>query len=273
VSEAPPRALVLADTDALAAVAADTILQCARTAVAARGRFLLALSGGSTPQALYRLLAGSAYDGKLPWPATVLLWGDERCVPPDDPASNYGSVKKSGLLGRRFASVERMVGELGAEEAARDYERRLRALDASAVPLPPTIDLVLLGVGEDGHTASLLPGSSALAETRRLAVPTEAYGGVRRVTLTLPVLAVARRVLFLVAGAGKATAVAGMLGDPASRLPSALVLRAARQATVLLDEDAAGGAARTAVLARARDSGEGGGPLGAAGVAPEPGVV
>jgi 6-phosphogluconolactonase len=264
VSGTSLRALVLADADALAAVAAETIVRHAKAAVATRGRFLLALSGGTTPQSLYRLLAQADYDEVLPWSATVVLWGDERCVPPDDPASNYGSAARSGLLARPFSSVKRMRGELGAEQAARDYEERLRALDASRVP---AIDLVLLGIGEDGHTASLLPESATLTEAGRLVVPTEPYGGVRRVTLTVPVLAAARRLLFLVAGAGKAAPVAEILGDPASRLPAAVVLRAARRVTMLLDGAAAGGAPEGVLV---QD------PPAApprAGVAPDPGVV
>ena len=292
------RAYVLDDVDALAAVAAEHVVQCARVAVAARGRFLVALSGGSTPQALYRLLAGSAYDTVLPWSATVLLWGDERCVPPDDPESNYGMVVKSGLLERRCVSVERMRGELGADEGALEYERRLWALaeggpgtespvppiqrapaDAHNMPVvsdafrPPVIDLVLLGVGDDGHTASLLPGAPTLDETQRLVAPTDAYGGVRRITVTMPVLASARRLLFLVTGAGKAAAVAEMLGDPASRLPAAIVLRAARRAAVLLDEAAAAGASRARVLAREEEAPKHGDALGGAEVAPDTGVV
>jgi 6-phosphogluconolactonase len=266
VSHSAPRASVFADAETVAAAAAELVAQSARTAVAERGRFVLALSGGSTPRALYRLLAGPSYDGIVPWSATVLLWGDERCVPPEHPESNYHMVARTGLLDRPFAAVERIRGELGAEEAAGEYECRLRALADSSdpralggdgpdmpVPGPPVIDLVLLGIGADGHTASLLPASPALAETRRFAVPTGVYAGVRRVTLTVPVLAAARQLLFLVAGADKAPAVAEMLHDPGSRLPAALVLRAAGRATLLLDEAAAAGGARE--------------------VAPDPGVV
>jgi 6-phosphogluconolactonase len=247
VSDDHVRTVVSADADALMAVAAETIVRCATESVNARGRFVIAWSGGSTPQALYRLLAGSAYDKLLPWSATTLLWGDERCVPPDDPDSNYGAASRSGLLGRSFASVERMRGELGADDAALDYERRLLTFaDAGpASPGPvrsPVIDLVLLGIGDDGHTASLLPGAATLSETFRLVVPTEVYAGVRRVTLTMPVLAAARGLLFLAAGAGKAAVVAEILGDAASPLPAAIVLRAARRVTVLLDRAAAAGA-------------------------------
>ena len=291
MSDPSVRALVLADGDALAAVAAETIVQHAKSAVAARGRFLFALSGGTTPQALFRLLAQSEFDEVLPWSATVVLWGDERCVPPDDPASNYGSAVRSGLLARPFGSVERVRGELGAEDAARDYEERLRTLGeggsgsptsprslastppSSSTPAEPdvsrvpVIDLILLGIGEDGHTASLLPGSATLVEAGRLVVPTEVYGGVRRVSFTVPVLAAARRLLFLVAGTGKAAAVAEILGDPASRLPAAIVLRAARRVTMLLDGAAAAGTSEGVLVQDPRAVPP------RAGVAPDPGVV
>jgi 6-phosphogluconolactonase len=236
---------VFADAAAVAAAAAALVAQSARTSVAERGRFVLALSGGSTPRMMYQLLAGPAHDGNVPWPATVLLWGDERCVPPEHPESNHRMVVRTGLLQRPFAAVERIRGELGAEEAADDYERRLGALagesPGASVPGPPIIDLVLLGIGADCHTASLLPGSAGLAQTRRLAVATDVYEGVRRVTLTLPVLAAARQLLFVVAGATRA-AVAG-----AARSESAAGgdrVAAAARATVLLDAAAAGTPAR-----------------------------
>lgn len=175
-------------------------------AVAARGRFSVALSGGSTPRALYERLASAEFSGRIPWQDVHLFWGDERCVPPDHADSNYRMTAES-LLGRVPLPVEnihRIHAELAPHEAAAHYEAGLRAFFGST----PVFDLALMGMGDDGHTASLFPDSPALTESARWAVAVEHTAPppplVSRVTLTFGVFNAARRVVFLVTGAGKA---------------------------------------------------------------------
>jgi 6-phosphogluconolactonase len=236
---------ILSDGDALAARAADLFAQAAQEAAAARGRFAVALSGGASPQPFYRLLARQQFTQKVPWRRVHLYWGDERCVPPDDPASNYGLAER--LFIRHVPilaeNVHRIRGEEGAERAADAYESALRALAARERPASelPVFDLVLLGLGADGHTASLFPHSPALEEVERLAVATEAPDGSPRVTVTFPVIGAARRVWFLVSGADKAGMVAEVLEG--LRVPKAVPAQAVTPVkgslTWLLDEAAA----------------------------------
>ncbi|HSL94596.1 MAG TPA: 6-phosphogluconolactonase [Thermoleophilia bacterium] len=236
---------ILADGDALAGRAADLFAQAAQEAAAARGRFAVALSGGASPQSLYRLLARQQFTQKVPWRRVHLYWGDERCVPPDDPESNYGVAER--LFIRHVPilreNVHRIRGEEGAGGAADAYEQELRALAARERPESelPVFDLVLLGLGADGHTASLFPHSPALEEVERLAVATEAPDGSPRVTVTFPVIGAARRVWFLVSGADKAGMVAEVLEG--LRVPKAVPAQAVAPVkgslTWLLDEAAA----------------------------------
>jgi 6-phosphogluconolactonase len=222
-----PELLPFPDPAALSRAAAELVAEIAEAAVAARGRFAMALSGGHTPEALYRMLAGE-YRDRMPWDATHLYFGDERCVPPTDPDSNYRMANATLVsqvpgLERRTHRIE---GERGAIDAASRYDALLRGafLDEGT-----TFDLVLLGMGPDGHTASLFPGSPALDERVRWAVPTDAPPTMKtraRVTLTYPVLTASRIVLFLCAGADKRERLAAVLADtgkpdapyPASRM-------------------------------------------------------
>ncbi len=181
----------------------------------------LVLAGGSTPRVLYRLLAGAERRGRIAWQQVDLYFGDERCVAPIDVASNYRMAHETliGPLGLASERVHRIRGELGPEPAADDYEARLR----ERLGARPRFDVVLLGMGGDGHTASLFPGTAALDEDERLAVASRAPVEPReRVTLTFPALNAARRVLFLVAGSEKAPAVrraaAGDEDAPAVRI-------------------------------------------------------
>lgn len=173
----------------------------------------LVLSGGATPSALYERLAGKGGKG-VAWPRVRAFWGDERCVPRCDARSNFELAARSGLLERPFAEVHRIEGERPPEQAADLYEEELRRLFGDV--RMPSFDVVLLGLGEDGHVASLLPGSPGLGEHRRWVIPTEEHDGVRRVTLTMPVLASARSIIFLVSGAQKAAVLARVLGDGAN---------------------------------------------------------
>jgi len=236
---------VLPDAQALALRAADVFAMAAQAAAAARGRFAAALSGGDTPRALYRLLARQQFAQKVPWRRVHLYWGDERCVPPDDPASNCGMAQEAFIRHVPIAaeSVHRLRGEDDPQAAALAYEAELRALARLERPASelPVFDLVLLGLGRDGHTGSLFPHSPALDEEERFCVATEAPDGSSRLTVTLSVINAARRVMVLVSGAEKAGMVAEVLEG--FRLPKAVPAQAVApvkgQLLWLLDEAAA----------------------------------
>lgn len=198
----------------------------------------VALTGGSTPGTAYERAAAMDLD----WSGATLWFGDERCVEPDDERSNYGMAKRT-LLDRIAGApprVERMLGERGPDPGADDYEARLRSVFGAGVP---SLDLLLLGLGSDGHCASLFPGRPELDVTDRLAVGVPEAGlepFVPRVTLTLPVLDAAREVVFLVTGAGKAEAAARAFGGtPDPDTPASLVAPASGSLTVLIDAAAA----------------------------------
>jgi 6-phosphogluconolactonase len=233
--------VVLPDLATLSKEAAGRIVEQAREAVASRGRFTLALSGGSTPEGTYRLLAQEPYRSQVPWDGVHLFWGDERCVAPDDAGSNYRLVRQALTEQVPIApeNVHRIRGELPPQAAARAYRREMEEFFCG--PLP-RFDLVLLGLGSDGHTASLFPGSDALQATSDMAVAVEAqYAGrpTRRVTLTLPAINAARQALFLVSGEDKAEIVAQVLGHRQGSLPAELVCPTAGELVWLLDEAAA----------------------------------
>jgi 6-phosphogluconolactonase len=240
---APVRVEVHDGLDALSAAAAARFAAAARAAVAARGRFAVALAGGQTPRALYALLAGAA-GAAVPWPEVEVWFGDERCVPPDDAASNFRLAHETLLAHVAVppAAVHRIRGELPAPAAADDYERALRAAFADG----RTFDVVLLGVGGDGHTASLFPGAPTLDESRRWAVAAEAPPSApvtARVSLTLPALAAAREAWLLCAGAETRDAVRAArraLADPAAPRGPAARVRARERTVWMLDRAAAG---------------------------------
>lgn len=209
-----------------AAEAARFILAHARTAIAERGLFRLALSGGNTPRAVHAQLTILGAD--LPWNRVQITFGDERCVPPDHADSNFRMARES-LLDRvpiPAGNVFRIEGELPPETAARHYEARLAAVAARSGEARYVHELLLLGVGEDGHTASLFPGSPALDETTHNVIPTIGpKPPPERITMTFPLLNAARHVCFLVAGADKREVVEAILaGDP--RYPAARVCAA-----------------------------------------------
>jgi 6-phosphogluconolactonase len=209
---------------------------------AAAGESNVVLAGGSTPRAAYEEFVKTAEAVDLPLRDSTVWFGDERCVPPDDDRSNYLMAKQSLLdpLGRRGpGAVRRMQGELGPSEAADAYERDLRSAG------PPEFDLLLLGIGPDGHTASMFPDQASLSERSRLVVGVPEAGlepFVPRVTLTLPGLALARHIVFLVSGSSKADAVAHAFGNdarPDPHVPSSMVATIDRRVTVLVDPAAA----------------------------------
>lgn len=232
---------VLADAEAVCRRAAEGFVRSAEAAVGARGRFAVALSGGHTPRRLYALLADPAgpYRAGIAWDRTHVFWGDERCVPPDSADSNYRMAYEALLahVPVPAAQIHRMPVE--QPDGAGAYARTLRAFFGAQ---PPRFDLVLLGLGPEGHTASLFPGSPALTEATRWVVPVEVEQAVRhRITLTPPVLNAAGQVTFLACGAEKAEALRGVLG--AERRPShwpAQIVQPADGALLwLLDREAA----------------------------------
>lgn len=217
-----------------------------RQAIRLHGRFILALSGGSTPQRLYQTLAQPIGAQQMDWPRTVFLFGDERCVAPDHQDSNYGMARASLFdpLGIDPEQVYRMEGENpDAHVAADDYERSIRTLTGCTAPEIPQLDLVLLGLGDDGHTASLFPCTAALHEPHRLvAVGRSPKGISSRLTLTLGVINRASVVLFLVTGSTKARIVRRVLEPQTAAdraLPAALVSPNQGRLVWMLDQAAA----------------------------------
>ncbi len=203
-----------------------------RLAEQARAGGSIVLTGGSTPRLAYEAAAELEPD----WSAVELWWGDERCVPSGDVRSNFGLAKAALLdrLGRQPAAVHRIKGELGRDEGAEEYERELAGAG--------TFDLVLLGLGPDGHIASLFPDFPTLEVTDRAAVGSEAGHDpfVDRITLTLPRLCATRELVFLVAGAEKADAVArSFAGEPSREIPGSLARAAAGPTRAVLDRAAA----------------------------------
>jgi 6-phosphogluconolactonase len=230
---------IFPDGAALSRFATQLVTHTAREAVAWRGKFLAALSGGGTPQALYRLMARV----NLPWDKLHFFWGDERCVPPTEAESCYQQAYSTwlGQVPVPPVNLHRARGELGPALAAEDYTRQLQA---SAEPglAWPRFDLALLGLGADGHTASLFPGS---AETRGLPVlaVTAQYQArpAQRVTMTPAVFNAARRVVFLAVGAEKAGALAATLSGPHDpvKLPAQRIQPVNGKTWWLVDESAA----------------------------------
>ncbi len=198
-----PEIKIVEDLPALYRAGAQEFSRCAGEAIARSGRFTVALSGGSTPKGVYSLLAA---DPNLPWDKIHIFFGDERHVPPTDPESNYRMAQES-LLSRVPVppqNVHRMAAELDASAAAHQYETELRSFFQAAPSGWPRFDLIMLGMGPDGHTASLFPGSTALNENSRWVVANwvEKFH-TYRITFTFPVLNHAAAVMFLVAGEDK----------------------------------------------------------------------
>jgi 6-phosphogluconolactonase len=225
---APVEVRRLATPQDLFHAAAEEVIRAASDAVRERGRFTFALSGGSTPRNLYTLIAANA-SATLPWDKMFFFWGDERNVPPDDPDSNYRMAKES-LLSRvpipagNIFPVPTGKGDAGA--SADDYEKTLRRFFDLKPGEVPRFDVILLGMGPDGHTASLFPETAALKEHSRLVVANWVEKlKASRITFTLPVLNAARRVIFLVSGGDKAPVLKEVLEGkgPAEKYPSKLV--------------------------------------------------
>lgn len=219
---------VLTTPQELFAAAADEVIHAAKQAVAERGRFTLALSGGSTPKSLYNLLATNARTA-LPWEHTFFFWGDERHVPPTDPDSNYRMADEAMLskIPVPAGNVFRVLAENpDASAAAAAYEKTLRDFFHLKSGELPRIDLILLGMGPDGHTASLFPGTPALQEKSHLFVANWVEKlKTNRLTFTLPVLNAAGCVAYLVSGTDKASTLHTVIEEnvPGEQYPSKLV--------------------------------------------------
>lgn len=224
-----PDVRIFADVDQLARAAADEFARRATARAEAGKIFTVALSGGSTPKRLFKLLAEEPYRSRVPWSDIHFFWGDERTVPPDDPDSNFGAANRAlfSQVAIPLDNIHRIKGEMSDPmQAAADYESELLRFFGLAEGEFPRLDLAFLGMGADGHTASLFPGTQALSEARRLAVaPWVEKLRTHRVTLTCPVFNKAACILLLVAGEAKAETLRQVLeGEPAPpRYPVQLI--------------------------------------------------
>lgn len=233
----------VADTaEALALKALRMSARMANESVRERERFTVAVSGGSTPRPMYRKLSEEPWRSEMPWERTHIFWVDERCVPARDPASNYGA-SKADFIGRipvPPGQIHPMPGDLDPDEGAERYEAGLIRFFGLKPGGVPVFDLMLLGIGRDGHTASLFPGQTSLDEKDRLVI--SVTGGdpfLPRLTLTYPVINYARHAIFLVSGEGKADIVRAVLEHRDKTLPAQRVRPTHGEVTWLLDRDAA----------------------------------
>lgn len=232
--------LVYESPEELARDAARNFAARAKSAIEERGRFVVALAGGSTPKATYEVLA-RGYAHALDWRAVHVFFGDERTVPPDHEESNYRMAREALLDRVPVGSVHRMRGELAPEEAAASYDEELHGFFGSDGV--PRLDLILCGLGEDGHTLSLFPETAALNVSDRLVVANPVLKlETTRLTLTIPVVNTARAVSFLVAGEGKAAALREILeGNAApSAYPAKYIDPQSGDLTWMVDRAAAG---------------------------------
>jgi 6-phosphogluconolactonase len=235
-----PEIKVLPDPASVAVEAAERFVAMASASIADHGVFSVALSGGSTPKALHALLAAEPYRSQIDWPHVEIYFGDERCVPPDSDQSNYRMARETLLVHVPIPEphIHRIRGEIDPLDAAIEYGQLLKAkFDANG------LDLVLLGMGPDGHTASLFPNTAALHEPKHRCVANHVEKlNAWRVTLTATFINRSRAVLFMVEGADKAARVAEVLEGPRDpdRLPSQLIHPTEGQLTWLLDAAAAG---------------------------------
>ena len=244
-----PNVSVLADADSLADAAAERIVAAAARAIDSHGRFVVALSGGSTPRRTYERLAEPAIASRVKWPRVHVVWVDERCVPPGDAESNYRLARETLLdhVPIPAANVHRMHGEDNPVAAAAFYERTLRTLFSTPSGAPSTapgkrIDLAVMGLGDNGHTASIFPGSVAIDEHERWVMAERVSATPPwRITLTAPMLDACAELLFLVVGGAKANVLHRVLDGPRQprELPAQLIAPSAGQLSWLVDASAA----------------------------------
>ncbi len=237
---------VYPDVQNLMLAAAEHVIAQASLAIKSRGRFTIALAGGSTPKSLYHLLASPAYRTRIEWENVEFFWGDERHVPPDHPESNYRMANEAMLrpLGIPEKHIHRIQGELPkAQEAAEHYEEALRTAFTVTNSVVPRLDLILLGMGPDGHTASLFPGTAAVHEsTRWVVAPWVEKFQSFRITMTPVLINQARHTTFLIAGREKAEVLQAVMEGPYQPdvLPSQAINPTSGTLTWLLDQGAAG---------------------------------
>jgi 6-phosphogluconolactonase len=226
----------------LARTAADIFSMGAKECVARKGQFFVAISGGTTPGLFHRMLVQEPYVSEIPWDKMHIFWVDERCVPENDAASNYGASKKNFLNRAPISNsqVYPMPGGLSPEDGARKYQKTLMDFFHLKYGQFPTIDLIFLGTGKDGHTASLFPEQRALDEMERLVISVK--GGdpdVSRLTMTFPVLNHAKRIIFMISGKNKADIVKTIFEFPKAKLPAQKIQPLNGTLTWLLDSESA----------------------------------
>jgi 6-phosphogluconolactonase len=236
--------IVMDNAQALYVRAAEEIAHLAGEAICTHGEFTLCLTGGTTPASTYELLA-TRFHLSVDWKEVQFFWGDERCVQPDDRASNFGMANRTMLskLALRPEQIHRIRGEDEPVQAAQEYERELRSFFRMEQAGDfPSFNLMLLGLGENAHVASLFPRHPALFEKTRLAVAVEVDAAPRRrVSLTMPVINSAQRVMFLVSGEQKAAAVRNILQGPPDQeqYPAQFVKPRSSEIVWLMDKAAA----------------------------------
>jgi len=245
---AVPDIRIYSDSQTGAEAAAAFVLEAGKEAVRANGRFFIALSGGTTPETLYRALTSPAFADRFDWSRTTFFFSDERCVPPDDLRSNYALADKVLFTPLRItpSQVYRMAGESrDPQAAASEYEQQLRLATRTSPSAQPSLDLILLGLGEDGHTASLFPGAPILWDHQRVIAATQSpKDPPNRLTMTLAVINRASVILFLVTGTGKAGIVRAILApktEAERQLPASLVQAEQGRLIWFLDRAAAAG--------------------------------
>ena len=234
--------IIKENTATLAHKATTLFYQTARKSIDRQGRFVVAISGGTTPRRMHRMLAEEPYSSEIPWHKTYIFWADERCVSENDPASNFGAAKKDFLnrVPVPQAQVYPMPGELPPKQGAQKYQKALIDFFHLEDGRFPTFDLIFLGMGADGHTASLFPGHRTIDEEERMVLAVN--GGnpnVNRLTLTLPVLNRARHIVFLISGREKAATLKIVFKNPNARLPVQKLHALNKEVTWLLDREAA----------------------------------
>jgi 6-phosphogluconolactonase len=235
--------IIVKKNAAMLAQKATTLFhETAKESIGRQGRFVVAISGGSTPRRMYRMLAEEPCGSAIPWDKTYIFWVDERCVPENDPASNYGSAKKDFLnrVPVPEAQVYPMPGELPPKQGAQNYQKALIDFFQLEDGRFPSFDQIFLGMGSDGHTASLFPGQAALDERKRLIVAVK--GGnpnINRLTVTVPVLNRARQIVFLISGKEKASSLKTVFEDRKNQLPAQRIRPLNGELIWLLDQEAA----------------------------------
>ncbi len=221
---------------------AEIFSQAAKKSVETRGRFSAAISGGSTPRDMHRMLGEEPFRSNITWDKTDIFWVDERCVPENDPASNYGAAKKDFLdrVPIPEAQVHPMPSEVSPEKGAFNYQQEILTFFNTGAGEFPVFDLIFLGVGTDGHTASLFPGQGSLDEKVRMVVPVKGgHPDLSRLTMSYPFINNGRQIVFMISGKEKAGVVKTLLEDKQRRFPAHYIEPLNGQLIFLLDRAAA----------------------------------